>query len=133
MGAFLTIALAAEAPDRIRAAAISAGGLSGRSGFPAPTSEMANKVRAPFCILHGTADTTVRPEQSSDLKTVLDRNKVSNERHLFEDVAHNLNHARADECTRLMRAWFTKHGVLNAAETSVKEATGNGRSVDASR
>lgn len=112
MGAFLTIALAAEAPDRIRAAAISAGGLSGRAGYPAPTKEVAQKIRTPFCILHGTADTTVRPEQSAELKAVLDQNKVPNERHLFEGVAHNLNHARAEECGRLTHAWFINRGIL---------------------
>jgi dienelactone hydrolase len=116
MGAFLTIALAAEVPDRIRAAAISAGGLSGRPGYPAPTKEVAQKIRTPFCILHGTADTTVRPEQSAELKTVLDANKVPNERHLFEGVAHNLNHVRAEECGKIMRAWFIKHGVARQAD-----------------
>jgi dienelactone hydrolase len=115
MGAFLTIALAAAAPDRIRAAAITAGGLSGRPGFPAPTAEAAAKVRAPFLILHGTADTTVRPEASAELKKVLDEHSVPNERHLFEGVNHDVNRARADECFKLMRAWFEKHGLLKAA------------------
>ncbi len=116
MGAFLTIALAAEAPDRIKAAAITAGGLSGRPGFPAPTAEVAAKVRAPFLILHGSVDTTVRPEASAELKEVLDAQKVPNDRQVFEGVNHDINRSRAEDCFRLMRAWFEKHGLLKTAQ-----------------
>ena len=115
MGAFLTIALAAEAPDKIKAAAITAGGLSGRPEFPAPTAEVAAKVRAPFLILHGSADTTVRPEASAELKKVLDEQKVPNERQVFEGVNHDINRVRAEDCFRMMRAWFEKHNLLKPA------------------
>lgn len=39
MGAFLTIGLAAEYPDRLAAAAITAGGIVPGSGFPAPSKD----------------------------------------------------------------------------------------------
>lgn len=112
MGAFLTIALAAEAPKRVRAAAITAGGLSARPGFPAPTAEVAMKVRSPFLLLHGSADATVRPEASEALKRILDMEEVPNERHVFEGVKHDINYSRAEDCFRLMRDWFAKHGLL---------------------
>jgi dienelactone hydrolase len=112
MGAFLTVAFAADAPDKIRAAAITAGGISGRAGFPAPPPEVAAKVRVPLLILHGTADTTVLPRASEALKAVLDENKVPNSRHTFDGVGHDLTRAEGDACFRLMREWFGKYGLL---------------------
>jgi dienelactone hydrolase len=115
MGAFVTIALAAAAPDKIAAAAITAGGVHPQAVRPSPTPDVAEKVRAPFLILHGAADKVVSPKDSELFKQVLDKNKVPNERHLFEGVSHNLPGERADEVNHLIREWFTKHGVLAKA------------------
>ena len=115
MGAFLTIALAAAAPDRVAAAAITAGGVvqEGVSGA-APSADVAERIRAPFLILHGTADTTVPPERSERLKSILDRSGVPNERRLFEGVGHGLPVEKSDEVGRLMCEWFTRHGLIAA-------------------
>jgi dienelactone hydrolase len=110
MGGFVTIGLAATAPDRLKAAAITAGGVAPREGFPAPSHDLAAKVRTPFLILHGTADTTVRPEQSAVLKDILDKSTVPNERRLFEGVGHGLHNDKSAEVYRAIRAWFDKHG-----------------------
>lgn len=112
MGAFLTVGLAAEVPDQIAAAAISAGGVITQTGFPSPTVEAARKIRTPFIILHGDQDTTVLPENSVRLKEVLDQQKVPNERHAFPGIGHNLHGEKADEVYRLIKAWFAKQGVL---------------------
>jgi dipeptidyl aminopeptidase/acylaminoacyl peptidase len=109
MGAFLTIALAAEMPQQITAAAITAGGISDRPGFPAPTPETAAKIKAPFLILHGTTDTTVRPEQSAALEKVLAEHKVVHKRQLFEGVAHNLHQQKSAEVLDAIVAWFNQH------------------------
>ena len=109
MGAFVTIRLAAEAPERLKAAAFTAGGVP----YYGATEEMAAKVRTPFCILQGSNDNATRPERSAAFKEILDKNKVPNERHLFEGVAHGLHQEKAAECYKLMKAWFEKHGVLN--------------------
>ena len=77
MGAFLTVALAAHMPDRIAAAAITAGGISERGGFYA-TPAMAERIRSPFLIIHGSTDGTVKPESSLRLKEILDRSHVPN-------------------------------------------------------
>ena len=108
MGAFLTIGLTAALPDRIAAAAITAGGISEAAGFPAPSAEEAAKIRTPFLILHGTKDTTVPPERSVLLKDVLDRQKVANERRTFEGVGHNLHQEKAEEVQKLIKEWFQK-------------------------
>jgi len=112
MGAFLTIGLCAEAPDRIRAAAISAGGVTPTAGFAAPTPEAAAKVQTPFLILHGSDDPVVPPERSALFKEILDKNHVPNERHLFDGLGHNVHRDKAQDVYRLMQDWFTKYGVL---------------------
>ena len=117
MGAFLTIAATAEDPARFRAAAITAGGISGRPGLPAPSAEVAAKVRTPFLILHGSIDRTVRPMASEQFKVILDRNGVANQRQVFEGVDHDVQRVKAEECLREMRVWFAQHGVL----TTVKD------------
>ena len=67
-------------------------------------------------ILQGGTDTTVPPKSSERFQQVLDKNKVPNERHVFDGVGHNVPTERAAEVNRLMREWFTKHGVLLPAE-----------------
>jgi len=109
MGAFVTIGLAAEEPERLAAAAITAGGINPVAGFPAPSKDQAAKIRTPFCILHGTKDTTVPPERSALLETVLKENKVECERHLFDGVEHNLHTAKAAEVNAKIEAWFRKY------------------------
>jgi len=109
MGAFLTIGLAAEAPHRLAAAAITAGGISPAAGFAAPSREQARKIKTPFLILHGTKDTTVPPERSKMLEDVLKENKVTHERRLFDGVGHDLHAAQAREVLALMEQWFRKH------------------------
>jgi predicted esterase len=106
----VTIGLSAKEPQRLKAAAITAGGISMRSSFA--SEEQAAQLRVPMCILHGGNDGTVNPETSAKLKEILDRDKVPNERHVFEGVGHNLHQDKAEDIHRLMQAWFTKHGVL---------------------
>lgn len=106
MGAFLTVGLAAEEPKRLAAAAITAGGISPVPGNPAPPRSQAAKIKVPLLILHGTKDTTVPPERSAGLETVLKDNKVPCERHLYEGVGHDLHTAKAAEVNGRMLAWF---------------------------
>ncbi len=113
MGGFVTIALAAAFPDLLKAVAITGSGVALKFGFPAPSIEIAEKIRVPFLIIHGGNDTVVRAEQSAALKAVLDRNNVPNERVLFEGEGHNIDKSQKEEVLRLIRQWFIKHGVLN--------------------
>ncbi len=116
MGAFLTIALAAAAPDQVAAAAITAGGVVPDGvAAAAPTVSVATRVCAPFLILHGTADTTVPPERSELLKRTLDSQGVPNARYLFEGVGHGLPNEKTDEVHRLLREWFAKQAAAAQA------------------
>ena len=112
MGAFLTIGLAADQSEALKAAAITAGGVVPLAGYAAPSVESAGRIRAPFLILHGSADTTVPPERSEALQRTLDKNGVPNERRVFEGIGHALHQQESAEVYRLIREWFTKQGVL---------------------
>lgn len=112
MGAFVTIGLAAAATDRLKAAAITAGGVAPRDGFPAPSGDAASKIRTPFCILHGTTYTTVRPEMSAALKDALDKNRVPVVRALYDGVGHGLHQEKSKEVYQYLQDWFRKHGAL---------------------
>ena len=83
-----------------------------RDGFPSPSEAAAAKIRTPFYVLHGTADTTVRPELSAKLNEILDSSKVSNGRAIYEGVGHGLHQEKAADVYAKMKDWFKKHGVL---------------------
>lgn len=112
MGGFVTIGLAAAEPQRLKAAAITGSGVSQQDGYAAPSHETANKVRTPFLILHGTADTTVRPEQSASLEEIMNKNEVPNERILFVGEGHPIDQTKREEVFRSIRDWFAKVGIL---------------------
>ncbi|MBI5685049.1 MAG: alpha/beta hydrolase [Verrucomicrobia bacterium] len=112
MGGFVTIGLAATAPDLLKAAAITGSGVAPRAGHPAPAAELAVKIRAPFLILHGGSDPVVRPEQSASLKEALDRNRVPNERRVFDGEGHAIDQSKREEVLGALRDWFRRHGVL---------------------
>jgi|GEM_PF-1545159 dienelactone hydrolase len=115
MGAFVTIALAAET-DQLTAAAITAGGVTTDSyqAASAPGADVAARVRTPFLILQGSTDVTVPPESAARFKRVLDDHRVPNKMSVFEGVGHNLPGERADEVNQRMREWFTECGLLPA-------------------
>jgi acetyl esterase/lipase len=110
MGGFVTIGLAAIAPDRLQAAAITGSGIGRSDGFPAPSAAKAQQVRTPFLILHGSADMTVRPQQSVDFKAILDTNRIPNERTLFDGEGHPIDQTQRAHVFAAIRAWFEKHG-----------------------
>lgn len=109
MGAFLTIGLAAAEPERLKAAAITAGGINSVGGFPAPSVEQAAKIKTPFCILHGTTDTTVPAERSELLAATLKKGAIEHERRLFDGVGHELHNSKAKEVNDQIEKWFKKY------------------------
>jgi acetyl esterase/lipase len=110
MGGFVTIGLAAIAPDRLHAAAITGSGIAPAEGFPAPSAALAERVRAPFLILHGGADPVVRPQQSADFEAILDTNRVPNERTVYDGEGHPIDQTQRERVFAAVRAWFEKHG-----------------------
>jgi dienelactone hydrolase len=112
MGAFLTIALAAEPEAKLLAAAITAGGTSGRPGFPAPDAEVAKRVKTPLLILHGESDQVVPAERSEQLKAALDESKLANERKTYPGEGHNLHRSQESDVYARIRAWLLKFKVL---------------------
>jgi dienelactone hydrolase len=114
MGGFVTIGLAASAPGRLQAAAITGSGIAPQEGFPAPSTAKAEQVRTPFLILHGSADPVVRPQQSADFKAVLDKHQVPNERTVYDGEGHPIDQSKREEVFAAVRAWFEKHGARGA-------------------
>jgi dienelactone hydrolase len=114
MGGFVTIGLAATAPDRLQAAAITGSGIAPQEGFPAPSTAKAEQVRTPFLILHGSADPVVRPQQSADFKAILDENHVPNERTVYDGEGHPIDQTQRERVFAAVRAWFEKHGARGA-------------------
>lgn len=112
MGGFVTIGVAGKAPDLLKAAAITGSGISPQGGYAAPTGEVAARVRSPFLILHGSADTVVRPEQSASFKEILDQNKVINQRIVLDGEGHPIDQSKHEEVFTSIRNWFTENGVL---------------------
>jgi len=110
MGGFVTIGLAAIAPDRLQAAAITGSGIAPEEGFPAPSAAKAEQVRTPFLILHGSADPVVRPQQSADFQAILDKNHVLNERTVYDGEGHPIDQTQRERVFAALRAWFEKHG-----------------------
>lgn len=131
MGSYLTIGLAGELPAHFRAVAIAAGGTSGtaNAAFAAPATPEAQPILSPMILFHGTADTTVAPIQSENLRAILQANNVPHERLLYQGANHNIVDPpiRRDETYAMTRAWFTRHGVLpaggNTAPTIAAPAT----------
>jgi len=115
MGAFLTIGLAAESKANLKAAIITAGGLSAKPGYPAPTSDIAEKIKVPMLILHGETDPVVPAERSERLKIILDKNKVANERKVYPGEAHNINRTQEADVFAQIRAWLVKYKVLSSS------------------
>jgi dipeptidyl aminopeptidase/acylaminoacyl peptidase len=112
MGGFVTIGLAASAPDLLRAAAVSGSGVAPRAGFPAPAASEAAKIRTPFLILHGADDETVRPEQSAALQAALQTNGVACLRHVYEGEGHPIDQTKRDDVFQRVKQWFAQYGVL---------------------
>lgn len=131
MGAFATAGLCGAISNRIRVAAITAGGTSGTSdtSFAAPAVPEVTGITAPFLMLHGTTDTTVAPAQSATLQSILTSNGVPNDRILFTGIGHDLvnNPATKDEVLQRIHDWFAQWGLFGSTNPSPTNGFSAGR------
>jgi dienelactone hydrolase len=122
MGAFNTIGSAGVLVGRVRASAITAGGVipTGTNNATLTFSE-ANPVRSPFLMFHCDADTVVPASRSLLFQQVLNSNAVPNLRIVYSSNAipdsanwHNLHQDAAISADLLTNTfqWFRTHGVL---------------------
>ena len=114
MGAMLTIVMCQET-DKIKAAAITAGGVGG--GVRAPVEGVA-RIKIPFMILHGEQDALVPPEHPRTLKELLDKQGTVAELKMFPGVGHDLVRVKSDEVFALITAFFAKQLGVKAAATT---------------
>jgi len=123
LGAFLTVGFSGETGHCLRIAAITAGGTSGttNTSLPAPAVQEVESVITPLLLLlQGTDDTTVPPDRSAMLQSLLNSNAVPNSRVLFEGIGHDLhnNPATRDTVYQLIRDWFTAWGLFGPTNPS---------------
>jgi dienelactone hydrolase len=123
-GAFATIGATSAIGSRVKAMGASAGGIVEDPGTLEPTLPNVTEssgITAPTILFHGSTDTTVLPETSLRLKTLLDARSVTCRRVVYDTSAitpasgsHNLHQVPAiygDVLTE-WRAWLQTHGVL---------------------
>jgi len=110
MGGFVTIALAADQPHRLKAAAITGSGITPQDDMAAPSTATAGKIRTPFLIFHGSTDTVVRPEQSAALEEILRQQNIPQQRIVFSGEGHNIDQTQADKIFPAVGEWFKKYG-----------------------
>lgn len=106
MGAFLTVAIAGAFPDEIRAASHTAG------GDQSYNKELSTKVRAPYSIHHGDADTSVSITCDKRFEATLKQGKVEYEFHVYPGFAHRQTSTN-ELVLKRVRDWYAKHGVLS--------------------
>jgi dienelactone hydrolase len=125
MGAFATIGAAGSALGRrVRAAAISAGGIIpdvAGTNQAAPTTSEAAPVRTPFIMFHCDGDPIVPVSRSQSFQQLLTANSVPNDRIVYPSNSipntanwHNIHNDPAVNASILTNShtWFRTHGVL---------------------
>ena len=124
MGAFASIGDAVVLGSRLRAAAITSGGIIPDSAGPtnaAPTVTEASPVAIPFLTFHCDADTVVPPIRSQLFQQLLNTNTVANQRILYSSNSipntnnwHNVHQDATVNASILTNTWqwFQLHGVL---------------------
>jgi len=106
MGAFATVGACTQT-DKIKAAAISAGGLRNRDGLDTEANVL--KITAPFLILHGDMDPTVKIELGIRFKEAMDKNRKTVEMKIITGGDHRLLTNYKDKLFPLIIAFFRRH------------------------
>jgi len=106
MGAFATVGACTQT-DKIKAAAIGAGGLRDRDGLD--TEANVPKITAPFLILHGDKDPTVKIELGIKFKEAMDKNQKTVEMKIIKGGDHKILTNHKDELFPLIIAFFRRY------------------------
>jgi dienelactone hydrolase len=113
MGAFATLAACCET-DKIKAAAVVAGGLRDSGGYD--FSSGIQKIGAAVIIIHGADDKIVKPELAQNLKDALDKNGKTSAIKIFDGVGHSVIKDKREEALALVFEFFDKHLGQNKKE-----------------
>ena len=114
MGAFLTAALVASAPDNFRVASHTAGGIRADTfsgDAAAPSEAQVITIRTPYSIHHGDLDTTVPLASDQRLSDLLTSLGVEHELVIYPGSGHNDVPTSTTVLGRI-RAWYTSHGLF---------------------
>jgi dienelactone hydrolase len=110
MGGFVTGQLLGTWPEAFRAASHTAGGMN-ESGPHATRAAVAARIRTPYQLHHGDADTVVSLALDQDLDRLLTTNNVAHSLTVYPGYTHAQISLDATMLERV-RAWYTQHGVL---------------------
>lgn len=105
MGAYATVGTCTQT-DKIKAAAITAGGVGSRGGLD--TTKNAAKIRAAFIILHGSDDKAVSVDRAKNFKAAMDKHGKTAELKIFDGIGHQLCREKQGEVFELILAFFDK-------------------------
>jgi dienelactone hydrolase len=110
MGAFVTGELLGTYADDFLAASHSAGGAND-TGPNATRSATAARIRTPYQLHHGDADSVVLLAQDQNLDAILTAQAVPHELHVYAGFTHE-QMALDTSMLERVRAWYQAHGVL---------------------
>ena len=112
-GAFVTAALAAAQPSRVRAASVTAGGAAVQhytTQTVATSEAQAQAIRVPLQLHHGDRDLVVPLPLGQRLAAILTSNGVPHELIVYPGEGHGIGGLPA--MLTSVRAWYRRHGVL---------------------
>lgn len=110
MGAFVTGQLLGTWPEDFRAASHTAGGMNA-NGPNATRAAVAARIRTPYQLHHGDADTVVSLALDQDLARLLDTNKVAHALIVYPGYTHSQISLDATMLERV-RSWYQLQGIL---------------------
>ena len=110
MGAFVTGQLLGSWPEDFRAASHTAGGMND-NGPNAPRASVAGRIRTPYQLHHGDADTVVSLSLDQNLSRLLSTSQVPHALITYPGYTHEQMALGAVMLERV-RAWYTLQGVI---------------------
>ena len=122
LGALTTLELAEDLGSKVRAVAISAGGVyvDGVFAYMTPSGTAGvNNVLAPTMHMHGRLDGVIPPQQQEDMSNAFDLYDKVHQQVWFPDGGHNIARASltTDQVRDFILAWFSTY--LNRTAPSI--------------
>jgi len=108
MGGLLTTRYIGDHPNRVKAAAILAGGIGPKAHYA--KEDQVKNITVPVAMFHSDPDGTVNADSSKNLKEILDSNGVDNVRYLINKYGHQIN--SISELQPVIENWYNEHVVM---------------------
>jgi len=110
MGGLLTTRYVGDHPNRVKAAAVLAGGIGSKAHYA--KAEQVESITIPIAMFHSDPDGTVNAVSSENLKSILDSNGVDNVRYLINNHGHVITNI--SELEPIIENWYNEIVVMPA-------------------